>query len=124
MSANEEALSLIATQQVEGQTRRAAALGAADTVRVLEYGAVPTEGTSLKKVAVIAAFMFAAGVAVLAGLLWGFWSRHLRSPSPRGGRRMSVVGSSALAPHPVRTNESSGIPVLARVSDRGSFAQR
>lgn len=124
VSANEEALSLIATQQVEGQTRRAAALGAADTVRVLEYGAVPTEGSSLKKVAVIAAFMFAAGVAVLAGLLWGFWSRHLRSPSPRGARRLSVVGSPVSAPQPVRTNESSGIPVLARVSDRGSFAQR
>mgnify|MGYP001443231404 CR=1 FL=1 len=124
VSANEEALSLIATQQVEGQNRRAAALGAADTVRVLEYGAVPPEGSSLKKVAVIAAFMFAAGVAVLTGLLWGFWSRHLRSPSPRGGRRFNVVGTPATAPQPVRTNESSGIPILARVSDRGSFAQR
>lgn len=124
VSANEEVLGRLASQHVEAQTRRASAVGAADTVRVVEWATPPTEGSSLKKVAVIAAFIFAAGVAVLTGLLWGFWSRHLRSPSPRGGRRFNVVGSPSPSPQPVRTNESSGIPVLARVSDRGSFAQR
>lgn len=124
VTANEEALARIATQGVEAQSRRMASLGAADTVRVMEYASVPTEGSSLKKVAVIAAFMFAAGVAVLTGLLWGFWARHLRDPAGRGGRGFRVVGGRSVAAAPARTSESSGLPVLARVSDRGSFARR
>lgn len=125
VQANDEALSRLATQHVEAQTRRASSLGAADTVRVIEFAAPPSEGRSLKKVAVIAAFLFAGAVAVLAGLLWGYWSQHLRG-SPNGGRRsFAIVGGAKTATSGAAgTSATGGLPVLARVSDRSSFASR
>ena len=124
VTANEEALSRLATQFVEAQTRRAASLGAADTVRVIEYASAPTEGSSLKKVAVVAAFLFAGSVAVLMGLLWGYWVRHLHAPASPGQRGFRVVGGGAPAKGRASSSNTGGLPVLARVSDRGSFAGR
>ncbi|MEE2566789.1 GumC family protein [Hyphobacterium marinum] len=118
VTATAEAAALLATQQAEAQARSNAAPGSEDSVRVIERAVPPAEGSSLKKLGVAAAFLFAAALALFAGLLRGYWRRHLfdggggaAAARPRKPSRAANSNTRPLA-------TVSNLPVLARIPDR------
>ena len=83
----------------EEQSRAAQQLATAtnDNIRIIERALVPTKGKSLKRLVVIAAFVFAAFSALCAGLVAMFLRPGI--PTPRSAARtldLPVFGSAAL----------------------------
>lgn len=120
VSATESAASLLATQQAEAEARQSLAPGSADAIRIVERAFAPPEGSSLRKLGVVAAFIFAAGTAVLLGLLRGYWIKHVSPHGPRQRRPVfdQTAGTTeAIGPMPSRV---AGVPVLTRVPQRAS----
>lgn len=119
VAATAAAATSLATQQAEAEARQSLTPGSADAVRIVERAFAPVEGSSLKKLGIAAAFVFAAGVAILMGLLRGYWSRHVaptvqRQSMPNHAPTADMT--EAIGPMPSRV---AGVPVLARIPDRG-----
>jgi polysaccharide biosynthesis protein PslE len=124
VAATSAAATSLATQQAEAEARQSLAPGSADAVRIVERAFAPAEGSSLKKLGVAAAFVFAAGTAILMGLLRGYWSRHVgpgAQARPIQQRTQTADLTDAIGPMPSRV---AGVPVLARMPDRGSALGR
>ena len=124
VAATAAAATSLATQQAEAEARQSLAPGSADAVRIVERAFAPAEGSSLKKLGVAAAFVFAAGTAILMGLLRGYWSRHVgpgAQARPVQQRTQTADLTDAIGPMPSRV---AGVPVLARMPDRGSALGR
>ena len=118
------AANALATQQAEASARQSLPPGSADAVRIVERAYAAPEGSSLKKLGVAAAFIFAAGTAVLLGLLRGYWEQHVSPSAPRrpAARPQPMADTiEAGGPMPARV---AGVPVLARMPDRGSVLAR
>ncbi|GJL96703.1 MAG: hypothetical protein DHS20C06_05200 [Hyphobacterium sp.] len=123
VAATSAAATALATQQAEAEARQSLAPGSADAVRIVERAYAPPEGSSLKKLGIAAAFIFAAGTAVLTGLLRGYWTRHVSPSAPRSAQnsRGQEAGHTTGGPMPARV---AGVPVLARMPDRGAALVR
>lgn len=126
VTATESAANSLATQQAEAEARQSLAPGSADAVRIVERAYAPPEGSSLKKLGIAASFIFAAGTAVLLGLLRGYWINHISPSAPRRPMPQSRPANSDAhngpVPMPARI---AGVPVLARMPQRGpSLARR
>lgn len=119
VTATEAAANSLANQQAEAEARQALAPGSADAVRIVERAYAPPEGSSLKKLGVIASFVFAAGAAVLLGLLRGYWINHISPSAPRRPvpQTYRQPGSAASGPVPMPA-QVAGVPVLARMPRR------
>jgi uncharacterized protein involved in exopolysaccharide biosynthesis len=139
-TARSEAASALAGQAAEASGRRIAP-GAADAVRVIERAVPPAEASSMKKLGVIAAFIFAAGAALFLGVIRGYWRRYLdpramplprpaehniaAAPAPmRPAEPVQVAASlydvpPAYAPAPDASRAAlADLPILARISER------
>jgi len=79
---------------------RAIAEGADDNIRVVERAVAPARGQSLKKLAVVLAFGFAAFTALCVGLLKVF----LRRGFPTAGSAGRTLGLPVLAAAPLKTS--------------------
>ncbi len=124
VAATAAAATTLATQQAEAEARQSLAPGSADAVRIVERAFAPAEGSSLKKLGIAATFVFAAGTALLAGLLRGYWLRHIgpgAGAQPVHHRLQTADLTEAIGPMPSRV---AGVPVLARMPDRGSALGR
>ena len=124
VAATEAAATALATQEAEAEARQSLSPGSADAVRIVERAFAAPEGSSLKKLGVAAAFIFAAGTAVLIGLIRGYWTQHVGPTAQR--QRVSRPTRTAdttegMGPMPARV---AGVPVLARMPDRGSALAR
>ncbi|WP_421791883.1 GumC family protein [Hyphobacterium sp.] len=120
VTATEAAASLLATQQAEAEARQSLAPGSADAIRIVERAYAPPEGSSLRKLGVVAAFIFAAGTAVLLGLLRGYWIQHVSPNAPRLRRpvfQQTAETTEAIGPMPSRV---AGVPVLTRIPQRAA----
>jgi uncharacterized protein involved in exopolysaccharide biosynthesis len=125
VAATETAATGLATQQAEAEARQSLAPGSADAVRIVERAYAPPEGSSLKKLGIAASFVFAAGAAVLLGLLRGYWVHHVSPnaparPLPRG-RTSTATTPSGPQPMPSRV---AGVPVLVRTPQRQAALAR
>ena len=112
VAAAEEAAGSIAALEASAEARRSPSLGAADAVRVIDRASPPLEGSSMKKLALLASAVLAMGVALFLGLLRGYW-------------RTYVAAGAMRRPHPGRetpepANDYGGLPVLARIADRSA----
>lgn len=119
ITATAEAAGLMATQEAEAQARSHPGPDSEDAVRVIERATPPTEGASLKKLGVAAAFMLGAALALLVGLLRGYWRRHVSTGGGGGvtvlrANRTRKAANSNRRPHSAIGN----LPVLARIPDR------
>jgi len=126
--AAEEASALLAGREAVAAARRSLGPGAADAVRVFDRATPPLQAKSMKKIALIASAVLAAGIAMFGGLLRGYWMAYLG----RSGRIEPVVyaraahqpdyaaeyPAAAYAPEPPRIDPTGGLPVLARIADR------
>jgi polysaccharide biosynthesis protein PslE len=124
VEATAAAATVLATQQAEAEARQSLSPGSADAVRIVERAFAAPEGTSLKKLGVAAAFIFAAGTAVLIGLIRGYWTQHVGPTSQRQrvARPVRTADTTeGFGPMPSRV---AGVPVLARMPDRGSALGR
>jgi uncharacterized protein involved in exopolysaccharide biosynthesis len=119
VAATETAATGLATQQAEAEARQSLAPGSADAVRIVERAYAPPEGSSLKKLGIAASFVFAAGTAILLGLLRGYWINHVSPnaparPLPRG---QSAGRAAHNGPQPMPSHVA-GVPVLIRTPQR------
>jgi len=124
VEATAAAATALATQLAEAEARQSRPPGSADAVRIVERAYAAPEGSSLKKLGVAAAFIFAAGAAILMGLLRGYWTRHVgpASQTQQASRpRRTADTTEGIGPMPTRV---AGVPVLARMPDRGSALGR
>lgn len=129
VTAAEEAAATLAGQEAVARARRNVGAGGAGTVRVFDRASVPLDGSSMKKLGLIAAFVLSAGVAVFAGLLKAYWNaylaggrrparrletRHFRAGANDHGR---ATGSGSRQPD---DDALADLPVLARIADRSA----
>ncbi|WP_420432137.1 GumC family protein [Hyphobacterium sp.] len=125
VAATETAATGLATQQAEAEARQSLAPGSADAVRIVERAYAPPEGSSLKKLGIAASFVFAAGAAMLLGLLRGYWINHV---SPHASGRplpRDQAAAEAVSHEPVpMPSQVAGIPVLIRMPQRGAALGR
>ncbi|MBO6729710.1 MAG: hypothetical protein JJ884_07280 [Maricaulis sp.] len=136
VTAAEETAAGFAAQEAVAAARRSLGPGAADAVRVFDRATPPLRGSSMKKLALMAAFVFAAGVAVFLGLIKGYWRAYIaaRRPAQRHAPTQAVNQAAApryREPQPVQPVEAParpdplgealvGLPVLARIPDRSA----
>jgi uncharacterized protein involved in exopolysaccharide biosynthesis len=112
VSAAEEAAAGIAALEASAEARRAPAIGSADAVRVIDRASPPLEGSSMKKLALMAAAVMAMGVALVLGLLRGYWRTYVAAGAMR---RPQPAANDATGP---AADPYGGLPVLARIADR------
>lgn len=118
--ARSEAALRLSVQVADASARRNAPAGAADAVRVVERAAPPSEASSLKTPALMAAFVFAVGFGVFAALIRGYWVS--RPPDPvkayqfqgREAQAQNPSPSESSGPHS-QTRPTRDLPILARV---------
>lgn len=127
VTASETAAAEIAGQEAVAAARRSLGPGAADAVRVFDRASPPLEGSSMKKLGLIGSFVIAAGVAVLLGLLRGYWNAYVgqrRAPLPRPRAvPAEETAPAAATPEPMRAAANDAfadLPILARIADRVS----
>ncbi|WP_291845489.1 Wzz/FepE/Etk N-terminal domain-containing protein [Maricaulis sp.] len=122
IAAAEEAAGSVAALEAAASARRSPSLGAADAVRLIDRATPPMEGSSMKKLGLIGALVLAAGIALFAGLLRGYWLTYIRAgalPRPRPIAPGQAAPAAAAQPQPVAANDPfDGLPILARVADR------
>ncbi|WP_339334910.1 Wzz/FepE/Etk N-terminal domain-containing protein [uncultured Maricaulis sp.] len=129
ITAAEEAAAAVAAQEATATARRSPSLGAADAVRLIDRASPPMEGSSMKKLGLIGAFVAAAGIALFLGLLRGYWLTYVRAAAlpvsrPIAPAAVATAHGQARSPgaayaQPVAANDPfDGLPILARVSDR------
>lgn len=121
--AADEAAARLASQLANAEAQAAGSPEAADSVRIVERAAPPSQAQSMRKIGIAAAGVFALGAACLIGLLRGYFIawRH-RDPAPRRaaarprdpGPRDPGPGGSAARGGAARRREP--LPVLATVS--------
>ena len=135
ISAAEETAAGFAAQEAVAAARSSLGPGAADAVRVFDRATPPLRGSSMKKLALMASFVFAAGVAMVLGLIRGYWQVYMaaqRVPAPQSRpapqqayREPELVYPQAQAAQAVQRPDPLdealvGLPVLARISDRSA----
>lgn len=136
VTAAEETAAVYAAQEAVAAARSSLGPGAADAVRVFDRATPPLRGSSMKKLALMAAFVFAAGVAVFLGLIKGYWRAYIaaRRPAQRHAPTQAVNQAAApryREPQSVQPVEAAarpdplgealvGLPVLARIPDRSA----
>ncbi|MEO1038233.1 MAG: Wzz/FepE/Etk N-terminal domain-containing protein [Pseudomonadota bacterium] len=124
-------------QSADASSRTVLDQSAADAVRVMERAEPPAQASSMRRLGVMGAFVFAFGIAMLAGLLRGY-VQLVRSPTPfastaahsHADSRQSVPGQdqnvsgvddgrvAARAGGPqASARPARRAPVLARVGD-------
>ncbi|RKQ95498.1 GumC family protein [Maricaulis maris] len=125
ITAAEEAAGAVAALEATASARRAPSLGAADAVRLIDRASPPMEGSSMKKLGLIGAFVLAAGLALFLGLLRGYWLTYVRAAALPRSRPVTPAAAPAqeqapvTAAHPVAANDPfDGLPILAHVADR------
>ncbi|XBQ15676.1 MAG: Wzz/FepE/Etk N-terminal domain-containing protein [Oceanicaulis sp.] len=117
------AAELLSVEAADASARRNAPPGAADAVRVVERAAPPARPDSLRRPAVMAAFVFALGCGVFVALLAGYLDhRSATGTAPQGpdrpGRRDQARRTDRAGP-PARH-----LPVLARLGEAQPSAHR
>lgn len=125
-----EAAALLAGQEAVAAARRPLGTSSADAVRVFDRATPPLQAQSMKKIALLASAVLAAGVAVFAGLIRGYWVSYLSRPhslAPSApvehadiyANRYAGAAAAYETPPPVQpVDPAAGLPVLARISDR------
>lgn len=111
VAAAEEAAAAIAALEAAAESRRSPAVGAADAVRVIDRATPPLEGSSMKKLALVASAVLAMGVALFLGLLRGYWRTYVAP---------GLAGRPAAVPPRPANDPYGGLPVLARIADRSA----
>lgn len=84
----------LAGLEAAAETRTAMAGGVADTIRVFDRAQPPVEGSSLKKLGLVASFVLAAGVSLFVGLVRGYVKTYLPGPPVRVSPSSQRAGSS------------------------------
>lgn len=132
VTAAEETAATFAGQEAIAAARRSLGPGAADAVRVFDRATPPLRGSSMKKLALMAAFVFAAGIALFLGLIKSYWRAYIAAQRPPQRQ-----APAAVQPHPYREPQRAqsadvaaradplaealiGMPVLARIPDRSA----
>jgi len=111
----------LANLEASAASRRTTSPGAADSIRVFDRASPPLEGSSMKKLGLIASFVLAAGVAILLGLLRGYWRGYIRAqamPIPQGGYNPHRQSHERTYAQPDTHPALADLPVLARVTER------
>ncbi|WP_417477095.1 GumC family protein [Maricaulis sp.] len=122
--AAEEAAAIVAGQEATASARRSSTLGGADAVRLIDRAMPPLQAKSMKKLGLIAAFVLAAGVALFAGLMRGYWRVYIAAggmPATRAApqtRPAATPEPEAVAPRHPANDLPADIPILARVAER------
>tara|TARA_R110000868_G_scaffold35549_4_gene127415 strand:+ start:8292 stop:9866 length:1575 start_codon:yes stop_codon:yes gene_type:complete len=135
--AAEEAAAAVAGQEATASARRSSTLGGADAVRLIDRATPPIEAKSMKKLGLMASFIFAAGVAMFCGLLRGYWRVYIgagglaasrRQPRAEPRRSPPEVPADvaaamratqpAAAPWQPANDLPRDIPILARIAER------
>ncbi|GGE37930.1 hypothetical protein GCM10011367_10420 [Marinicauda pacifica] len=129
----------LAAERLVGQVANADAQAAgspeaAEAVRIVERAYPPDQASSLRKIGVIGAGVFALGLAMLTGLLRGYLTgyRPRSSPPPRVSRDApphayrdaASQDMPPRAPHSTPTRKRRSMPVLARVAEEPASAPR
>jgi uncharacterized protein involved in exopolysaccharide biosynthesis len=133
VTAAEATAGLLAGQEAIAAARRSLGPGAADAVRVFDRAAPPLQGSSLKKLALIAVLVLSGGIALMAGLLRGYWDAYLRArrpvyaqpasyapvsmATPTAAPYVAPAAAAAYVPHPPPVSYGD-LPILARVAER------
>ncbi len=131
VAAAQAAASNIAELEASAVASRSQAPGSADFVRVIDRAVPPLDGSSMKKLGLLASAVLSFGVALFLGLLRGYWRTYLapglqaRSyPAPAQAMASGPVPTApAFAAHSpemsrVPADPFDGLPVLARITDR------
>jgi uncharacterized protein involved in exopolysaccharide biosynthesis len=119
LSAAEAAASNIAGLEASALSQRSPAMGAADFVRVVDRAVPPLDGSSMKKLGLVASTVLALGVALFLGLLRGYWRTYVRAGALRIPQGMSHSADAHDTPAPAN-DPFDGLPVLARIADRSA----
>lgn len=127
VTAAEEAAATLAGQEAVARARSAVGAGGAGTVRVFDRASVPLEGSSMKKLGLIASFVLAAGIAVFLGLIKAYWNAYLAGNARFPQRQQAVAGRAPRGhqshqihqAHPA-ASPVDDLPVLARIADRSA----
>ncbi|MHA6289514.1 GumC family protein [Maricaulis sp. CAU 1757] len=126
VAAAETAAAELAALEASASSRRAPGLGSADAVRVIDRATPPLDGSSMKKIGLVASFILAAGIAALVGLLRGYWRVYVAEDALARPRGLSARTDNVEILHPNRRSAPlederdpyDGLPVLARIGDR------
>ena len=129
LGAAEQAAGAVAALEASAQARRSPNLGAADSVRLIDRAMPPLEGSSMKKLGLVASAVLALGTALFLGLLRGYWLNHVRPAALTVPDRQPPAEAAAPAPGysaaaavrdvPAPANDPfGGLPILARIPDR------
>lgn len=118
--ARSEAAQRLSVQVADASARRNAPAGAADAVRVVERAAPPSEASSLMMPALVATFVFAAGLGVFAALIRGYLvsrgpGRYRRNPFARSEAQVHDPAPSEAPAPQARARPARDLPILARV---------
>ncbi|WP_417483973.1 GumC family protein [Maricaulis salignorans] len=120
--AAEEAAAIVAGQEATASARRSSTLGGADAVRLIDRAMPPLQAKSMKKLGLIAAFVLAAGVALFAGLMRGYWRVYIAAggiPATTSTRQSAPTSAAEVAaPRHPANDLPADIPILARVAER------
>lgn len=111
----------LANLEASAASRRTSSPGAADSIRVFDRASPPLEGSSMKKLGLIGSFVMAAGLAMLLGLLRGYWRSYVRAqamPVPGSGHSSHHHGHVQTQTQADMHPALADLPVLARVSER------
>ena len=132
-SARAQAAERLSLQSAEAQARESQSPSAADAVRIVERAAAPAAPSSMRPLGLAAAFIAAAGIALLAGLLRGYVA-VVRDPGPAVASQPAGQGRPAPQADAVRREAprepqaASASPrarrILARVGDHPASALR
>ncbi len=132
-AARAQAAERLSLQSAEAQARESQSPSAADAVRIVERAEAPAEPSSMRPLGLAAAFIAAAGLALLAGLLRGYVA-EVREPGPAAARRPERrAHAEPEADHvrrdgPPARQAASASPqarrVLARVGEHATSARR
>lgn len=119
LAARGEAAQVLTVQEAAAAARRAAPAGAADSVRIVERATPADRPKSLRRLGLMASVAAAAGIALFAGLIRGYWREH------GGGGAGARPARARRRPKADVPAEVRDLPVLARVADRSApFAAR
>ena len=119
--AAEQAAAVVAGQEATASARRSSTLGGADAVRLIDRATPPLQAKSMKKLGLIAAFVFAGGIALFSGLMRGYWRVYVSAGAgarPRAAGRPQPVDIAAARTSPPANDLPADIPILARVAER------
>ena len=128
-----QAAERLVAQVANADAQAAGSPEAAEAVRIVERAYPPDQASSLRKIGVIGAGVFALGLALLAGLLRGYVTgyRTQRSPPPRdpgGARSRASSEDGPWGTPPVSRaadrRKRRSMPILARVAEEPASAPR